>query len=116
MDDSDFYSIDRLIEFGMGAAVAAQMANSMNVGLQQMKTPGVDNPMIPATESVYYVVLDGAAAGPFSVTELSRLIAEKKVCKETYVWKPGMPQWGLAENVEEVLKLVALTPPPVPVD
>ncbi len=27
-----------------------------------------------------------------------------------------MPQWDLAENIEEVLRLVALTPPPVPED
>ena len=48
------------------------------------------------------------------MTELSRLIAEKKIVKETYIWKPGMSQWKLAENINEVLRLVAITPPPIP--
>lgn len=48
------------------------------------------------------------------MTELSRLIAEKKIVKETYIWKPGMSQWKLAENITELLRLVAITPPPIP--
>jgi hypothetical protein len=38
------------------------------------------------------------------------LIAEKKMKeKETYVWKQGMPQWDLAENVSEVQRLILPT-------
>ena len=48
------------------------------------------------------------------MAELARLITEKIIVKETYIWRPGMPQWDLAENVSEVLRLVAITPPPVP--
>jgi hypothetical protein len=47
---------------------------------------------------------------------LSRLINEKKVAKETYVWMPGMKNWKIIENVPEVLKLVALSPPPFKVN
>jgi hypothetical protein len=50
--------------------------------------------------------------GPFSEQELSRLIADKKIVKETYIWKPGMPKWEIAEKLPEILKLVALAPPP----
>lgn len=52
----------------------------------------------------------------FYSMDKSRLILEKKIVKETYVWKLGMLQWDLEENIEEVLRLVALTPPPVPTD
>lgn len=118
MDESSFYSIDRLVEFGLTLGVATQMANSMNTGLQAMQIPGARNPMQPnmlaEDQLLFYVVLDGKSVGPLATSELSRLIAEKRVTKETYVWKPGMPDWQLAENVPEVLKLVALTPPPVP--
>lgn len=34
--------------------------------------------------------------------------------KETYVWRPGMPDWRLAESAPKVLRLAALMPPPVP--
>ena len=114
MNDNNFYSMDKLVEFGMGMAVANQMVGFMNQSLNKMVVPGAGKAMPTYTESIYYVIMDGKSAGPFSLTELSRLIADKKVFKETYVWKPGMQQWDLAENISEVLTLVALTPPPIP--
>ena len=111
---NNFYSIDKLVEFGMGVSIANQMVNSMNQAIDKMKIPGAGAPIQSANPSVYYAVIDGKSEGPFSLTELSRLIAEKKIVKETYVWKPGMANWDLAQNVNEVLSLVALTPPPVP--
>ena len=118
MDESSFYSIDRLVEFGLTLGVATQMANSMIASLQAMQIPGARNPMQPNVlvedQPLYYVVLGGTSVGPLATSELSRLIAEKRVTRETYVWKPGMADWQLAESVPEVLRLVALTPPPVP--
>ena len=111
---TDFYSMDKLVEFGMSMAIANQMASSMNQTLNQMQVPGAGKAMPTASDNIYFAVIDGSQSGPYSLTELSRLIAEKKIVKETYIWKPGMPQWELAENVPEVLRLVAVTPPPVP--
>lgn len=118
MDENNFYSIDRLVEFGLTLGVATQMANSMNTSLQGMQIPGARNPMLSNVlvedQPLYYVVLDGTSVGPLATSELSRLIADKRVTRETYVWKPGMKDWQLAESFPEVLHLVALTPPPVP--
>ena len=118
MDESSFYSIDRLVEFGLSLGIATQMASSMNASLQAMQVPGARNPMQPnmlaEDQPLFYVVLGGKSVGPLATSELARLIAEKRVTKETYVWKPGMPDWKLAESVPEVLRLVAITPPPVP--
>jgi len=113
-DEKSFYSIDRLVEFGMGIAVAQQMVQSMNHAMQNMHIPGAGNPM-PSPQKpdrVYYAVLEGKQAGPFSETELVRLINDKKVSKETYVWYAGLHEWKTAENVPEILRLVALAPPP----
>lgn len=114
MSDNNFYSMDKLVEFGMGVTIANQMATSMNQTLNQMTIPGAGKAMPTQSEIFYYAVLDGRQFGPYSLTELSRLIADKKIVKETYIWKPGMAQWDLVENVEEVLRLIALTPPPIP--
>ena len=114
MAENNFYSIDKLVEFGMGIAIANQMASSMNQALGQIQIPGAGTAMPTTANTVYYVVLDEKQSGPYSLTELSRLIADKKIVKETYIWKPGMKQWDLAENISEVLALVALTPPPIP--
>ena len=116
MSDNNLYSLDKLVAFGMGLSIATQMAASMNHTLSQTQIPGAGTAMSTHTETVYYAVLDGVQAGPYSLTEVARLIAEKKIVKETYVWKPGMAKWDLAENVDEVLRLVALTPPPLPTD
>jgi hypothetical protein len=73
------------------------------------------NPMHPSIPQqgtqIFYAMIDDKQVGPFSESELARLIAEKKVVKETYVWMPGMKNWQLAENTPSVLRLVALTPP-----
>jgi hypothetical protein len=116
MDSSNFYSIDRLVEFGMGMAMAQQMVKTMNETMTTMHIPGVQNPMGPQRtmpQQVYYAVFEGKQAGPFSETEIVRLIADKKLSKETLVWHPGLVDWKTAENIPEILRLVALTPPAI---
>ncbi len=112
MNDDSFFSINRLVEFGMGIAVAQQMVNNMNSAMTNMHIPGSMNQMQTSTPQFYYAMIDGNQAGPFSEQELSRLISEKKIVKETYIWKPGLAKWEFAEKLPEILKLVALAPPP----
>lgn len=114
MNDNFYYSLDKLVDFGLNLAVAQQMVQSMNSTISNMTVPGVNNPMQPNKESVYYVAINGKAEGPYSATELARLVVDGKVVKETYIWKPGMTKWDLAENLADVLQLVALVPPPIP--
>lgn len=111
MNEDSFFSIDRLVEFGMGMAVAQQMINTMNSAMANMQIPGSMNPMQSAPQQFYYAMIEGKQAGPFSEQELSRLISDKKVVKETFIWKPGLPKWEIAEKLPEILKLVALAPP-----
>jgi hypothetical protein len=111
MNDDNFFSIDRLVEFGLGVAVARQMTASMNQAIENTQFPGPRNVPQGAPKN-YHAMLDGKAAGPFSEHELSRLITEGKVSKATYIWRPGMATWETAENLAEVLRLVALAPPP----
>lgn len=112
MSDDNFFSINRLVEFGLGIGVAQQMVNSMNHSLQNTVIPGIQTPPISPGARNYHLMFDGKPAGPFSENEISRLITEGKVRKDTFVWRPGMAQWDVVENVADVLRLVALTPPP----
>jgi hypothetical protein len=102
------YDMDRLIEFGMSMAIARQMTEAMNSSLRSAQATQREPP-----QRVYYAVLEGRQAGPFSETELVRLINDKKLSKETYVWHPGLPRWTTAENAPEILRLVALAPPAI---
>ena len=111
MSEDSFFSIDRLVEFGMGMAVAQQMVQTMNYAMNNMQVPGVDRKIQNVPQSVYYVIIDGQQAGPFSESEMGRLVTDKKVTSTSYVWKPGMTTWRTADKVPEVLKIVALNPP-----
>lgn len=112
MNQDSIFSIDRLIEFGMGMAVANQMVSSMNQAMQGMHVPGVsNNPMPQLPKQMYYAIIDNNQAGPFSEEELTRLITSKKINKDTFIWKPGMKDWVKAETLPDVLRLVALAPP-----
>jgi len=112
MNEESFFSINKLVEFGMSLAVAQQMVQTMNNAMNNMHVPGTLNPMQSAPQQFYYAMIEDKQAGPFTEQELSRLIAEKKVVKETYIWKPGLIKWVIAEKLPDVLKLVALSPPP----
>lgn len=117
MNQTNFYSIDKLVEFGMSVAVANQMVKSMNHALDNMKIPGAGTPDQigkKKAETVYFAVIMGESKGPYSLTELSRYIADGLITSDTLVWKPGMESWDKAQNITEILELVALTPPPMP--
>jgi hypothetical protein len=117
MNKDGFYSTERLIEFGMSMAIAQQMVNSMNTMMAATVVPNPQNNAVQIQknaglpERVYYAVFEGKQAGPFSETEIARLIGDKKITKETLVWYPGLEAWKTAENIPEILRLVALTPP-----
>lgn len=109
-----FFSTDRLIEFGLGLAVAKQMVDSMNQAMNSMHIAGAMNPMHQHEQRLFYAVLDGERAGPFSESEVARLVSDRQVEKDTLVWRPGLPEWVPANQVPEVLRIVALAPPPLP--
>lgn len=116
MNDSNFFSVDRLVEFGMGMAMAQQMVNMMNQSMQQMYVPGSIQSMPkpkPQQPQLFYVGIDGQQVGPLNESELMAMITNHRVTKDTLSWMPGMPAWKPIEQVPEILKLIALTPPPL---
>lgn len=113
MDNNNFFSIDRLVEFGLSLAVAQQMTQTMNQTMKDMHVPGAMNPMQPKSPNSFHVVLDGKQAGPFSEQEMMRLISEHHVTKDSLAWMPGMPSWQPIEKIPQVLRLVALALPPL---
>lgn len=56
---NDFYSMDKLVEFGMSMAIANQMVSSMNQSLNQMQIPGAGKAMPSNTENIYFAVING---------------------------------------------------------
>lgn len=114
MNDSSFFSIDRLIEFGMGMAMAQQMVHVMNQSMKQMYVPGSMQSMPMRTPSTFYVAIGGQSVGPLTESEFTRLVTDKKVTKDSLAWMPGMQAWQPIEQIPAILKIVALAPPPIP--
>lgn len=118
-----YYSMDRLIEFGVGMSMARQMMRLMNESMDNFQIPSAPKPLQqqpvyvqqvnPIKPTSYYLCIDGSTAGPFSESEVAQLIATKRINKETLAWIEGMPQWDKAENIPAILRIVALTPPPI---
>ena len=117
MNCNSGFSMDRLLEFGMSAAVAGQVMRNMNQTMTETMQPWPSSMKGPNTTAapshLYYAALDGKQAGPFSETEVIRLVNEKRITKDTLVWHQGMPAWKRAEDLPEMLRIIALAPPPL---
>ena len=113
MDDNSFNSIDRLVEFGLGVAVANQMIATMNACIGGMRVPGGDNPMT-SSRQLYYFVVDGKTQiGPCDETEIAEYIRRGTLLAETLMWRRGLSGWVMARALPEINKLFALNPPPI---
>ena len=114
MNDNNFFSINNLVEFGIGMTIAQQMVKSMNQSIETMKVPGATMYNQGSVETLFYAIIDGNQIGPLSNHDITQLVRDKKIVNETYLWRPGMLSWEIAEKIPEVIRLVALTPPPFP--
>jgi len=113
MNEQSFFSVDRLIEFGLGMGIAQQMVGMMNQYMQQMYVPGSIQSMPQPILQTYYVAIDGQQVGPLNDSELVRLVNQKKINKDSLAWVPGMIGWKPIEQVPAILKVIALSPPPI---
>lgn len=115
MDNSNFFSIDKLVEFGMGMSIAQQMVGTMNQSLQNMYVPGSVAHTMPAPQPItIYVAVNGQPVGPITESQFAEMVTKKQVTKDTLVWTPGMASWKPVEQVPTALRIIAMAPPPLP--
>lgn len=116
--------MDRLVEFGLGMSVARQMVKMMEETMANTTVPPSPQPLKPNAVYVsqvnpivpspsFYIAINEKSAGPFTESELAKLIMNGQIDKNTLSWMPGMTEWKKVEDVPEILKIVALTPPPL---
>jgi len=107
--NNDFSSIERLMEFGMGLAVAQQMVATMNHAIGNMAVPGAGAPIHQSVE--YYTVVDGAQAGPLNEEEFRTLIERGAVTADSLIWHRGLTAWKQIKDVPEAHKWILLSNP-----
>lgn len=108
---TDFSPMERMLEMGLGLGLAQQMMRTMNECMQTTQVPQVtlQSPQMPSTDNrQYYAVVDEKVSGPFSESELTVMSQNQKLKRDTYVWKQGMQNWVLAQDVPEVNKILIL--------
>lgn len=67
----------------------------------------------------WYYVGHYGQLGPLTSDQMAELIQDGVIERDTYIWKPGMASWALAESNPELSKVfsvsqVSLAPPPSP--
>lgn len=103
-----------MASMAVGGAVGQNIAgsvNSMMSGINQPIQSNVTPP--PITNSTYYVAINGKATGPFNVATLKQMLNQGQFSSESLVWKEGMTNWMMANQVDE-LKTLFVSIPPIP--
>lgn len=92
---------------GLGGQQPSMAQPSMQVGqaaqigqLGQLGQLGQTPPPIP--EQGYHVAMNGVAAGPFSLVQLTGMVPAGTFGPDSLVWKAGMEQWRRAGDVAEL--------------
>lgn len=97
----------------MGFSMASLFQKAMeNTFMNSM--PLINNNQLNTPPKYIYAIIDGQQAGPFSPGEIMEYIRTGKITLETYMWKPGMPGWKLAKDIEDIAPGVNLLPPEIP--
>lgn len=96
----------------MAGAMGQNLAGTMNHMMSGMNQ-GTQTTPPPIPGTMYHVVLNGQAAGPFNMTALRQMVSSEQLVESSLVWTAGMAEWAQAGTVEE-LKGMFVAPPPVP--
>jgi membrane protease subunit (stomatin/prohibitin family) len=108
----------------MGAAMGAGMGAGMGMGMAQSmgpwgSAPGASvappppPPAAPAAARAWHLAENGATFGPYSETDLAKLVAEGRLSRATMVWTAGQDGWKMAAETS-LAGLLDQIPPPAP--
>lgn len=53
--------------------------------------------------SEWYYAIDGVHQGPVTADDLRRLLAEKRLTHDDYVWTPTLPEWTELKHIRELV-------------
>lgn len=112
MDDESKLSVDNMVEMAMGLSMASLFNQAMNSAFAN-STRQQDTPLNTPAKYLY-AIIDGKQEGPFSPGEILASVQSGKITPETYMWKPGMPEWKLAKEITDIAPGIDLVPPTAP--
>lgn len=106
-EDNNF--LEKIMELGIGISVAQQMPNFLSQCMPNTQQAAQTKPPQVPMETLYYLVVDNAQAGPFKESDMLLMIKNGLIKNDTLVWKTGMPKWMPASQIPDVNKLFMLS-------
>ena len=111
---------DGMAGAGMGFAMTGMMGkmftesepSNKNSTKQESNANHVPPPIPGAL--IFYAVINGQQAGPYTMEVLQEMALQKKITKETLFWFPGMENWTMAGQLPELKHLFTIIPPQIP--
>ena len=102
---------------GMGAGMGMGMMGQMGNAFQNQRFNGNTGANIPPPPPItqYFVAVNGAQTGPFTIQQLQAMAVTNQFNKQSLVWKQGMAGWLAAETQSDLLGLFNAMPPPPPI-
>jgi len=100
-----------MIGMGAGIAMGQNMADALSSKSSSVNK-NTPPPLPEINEVTYYAVVNGEQEGPYDIRTIQLFIREKKIHRETLVWKEGLENWVEADTILE--KHFNATPPPLP--
>jgi len=104
---SGFNPAGMMFGMGVGSGMSSQLGSMMN-------TFGQTPPPAPPSQPSFFVALNGQQSGPFTIDQLQAMSSTNQFTRSHYVWKAGMPNWVLANDVPEMAPIFQTVPPPPP--
>lgn len=100
-----------MTSMAVGSAVGQNIAGAMNnvINESNRQQTNIVPPSIPPV--MYHVAINGQAVGPFDIQTLTQMAANGQITSESLVWKPGMPQWVSAREINTLKELFARIQP-----
>lgn len=112
-DDNGFNPAGMIAGMMMGGAVGNNMANMMGNMMHNMTQPQAPTPP-PVAVTQYFVVINGAQAGPYTHSHIRQMIVAGQLNRTSYIWKQGMPAWDVIGSLPEFADAFGAVPPPIP--
>ncbi len=100
------------IGMGVGMGMGNMVTNMMNQNTPNQNQASMPPPPPPVLQ--YFVAVNGAQTGPFTMQQLQSMVITNQLTKQSIVWKQGMAGWLAAETQAELIALFGAVPPPMP--
>ena len=99
---------------GLGMNVGSQMGVSVGRDMNINPSPIATIPP-PLTQSAqYYLAINGQRQGPVDINTVVSWINSGGILPNNLIWKQGMSNWDMIQNLPEFANYFMTCPPPLP--